>query len=489
MNRIKEQEIFFNYIKDIYLSNPELQINENTIYKELMLFYVNNGTRERINENGLLLNVQQKLAKKFGTKFDRSGYFWFFENRGNLKDKEFYDALYSSVKIYVSVDTVNLCEVATKIFEYMMRENIVTQSKVAKVMRNDVLVLRVATQEDAIKLINYINSLNYKSKIKTNPFILTKDKVGITKDGCLSYNLTICKVISNYLNECKTKNRLIEANINDLYTYINKTINMLKGPYKSKILKLYEINTEQEYNDYIMVMNIISKNLSGAITPDYLFSLSRNNNMEEPSTIQKEDKDKIKYILSCLSKYYSTNDIHKIIIKYIETGNLAYFTRRDNIRQLAATFSPEKLNNIINEMSANALLDAIIITEERYPNMSQSEFAIKLFILNGDISGFTNYNNSRSYLGIVSPPEKLLNILRKKLPYEEQKKLEQITNLSTEEKKIIEMMISNSPELIKIPYEYLAKAKSFEIILNNLAHKIKNNICQENQIKQKVGRK
>ena len=47
MNRIKEQEIFFNYIKDIYLSNPELQINEDTIYKELMLFYENNGTRKR----------------------------------------------------------------------------------------------------------------------------------------------------------------------------------------------------------------------------------------------------------------------------------------------------------------------------------------------------------------------------------------------------------------------------------------------------------
>ena len=55
--------------------------------------------------------------------------------------------------------------------------------------------------------------------------------------------------------------------------------------------------------------------------------------------------------------------------------------------------------------------------------------------------------------------------------------------------KIIEMMISNSPELIKIPYEYLAKAKSFEIILNNLAYTVKNNIYQENQIKQKVGRK
>ena len=95
MNRIKEQEIFFNYIKNIYLSNPNLQINEDTIYKELMLFYENNGTRERINENGLLLNVQQKLGKKFGLNFDRSGYFWFFENRGNLKDKEFYDALYT----------------------------------------------------------------------------------------------------------------------------------------------------------------------------------------------------------------------------------------------------------------------------------------------------------------------------------------------------------------------------------------------------------
>ncbi|MGM9876871.1 MAG: hypothetical protein ACI310_06585 [Bacilli bacterium] len=489
MNRIKEQEIFFNYIKDIYLSNPELQINEDTIYKELMLFYENNGARERINENGLLLNVQQKLAKKFGSKFGHSGYFWLFENRDNLNDNAYYDILYNSIKIYVSIDAINLCEVSTKIFEYMTRENIITQSKVAKIMRNDVLVLRVATQEDAIKLINYINSLNYKSKIKTNPFLLTKDKVGITKDGCLSYNTTLCKVISNYLNECKINNTLNEANINDLYTYINKTINMLKGPYKSKMLKLYEINSEQEYEDYLMVMNIISKNLNGTITLEQLFSLSRDNNVEELSTIQKEDRDKIKYILSCLSKYYTTNDIHRIILKYIETGDLTYFTRRDNIRQIAASFSPEKLNNIINEMSTNALLDAIIITEERYPNMSQSEFAIKLFILNGDLSGFTNYNNSRSYLGLVSPPEKLLDILRKKLPYEEQKKLEQITNLSTEEKKIIEMMISNSPELIKIPYEYLAKAKSFEIILNNLAHTIKNNICQENQIKQKVGRK
>ena len=225
MNRIKEQEIFFNYIKDIYLSNPELQINEDTIYKELMLFYENNGTRKRINENGLLLNVQQKLAKKFGSKFGHSGYFWLFENRDNLRDNEFYNTLYNSIKIYVSVDAINLCEVSTKIFEYMTRENIVTQSKVAKVMRNDVLVLRVATKEDAIKLINYINSLNYKSKIKTNPFILTKDKVGITKDGCLSYNTTLCKVISNYLNECKVNNTLNEANINDLYTYINKTIN------------------------------------------------------------------------------------------------------------------------------------------------------------------------------------------------------------------------------------------------------------------------
>ena len=65
MNKRSEQELFLNYIRDIYLAYPSLEITEDTIYNELSHFYEENGIRKRIGNNGLLLNVQQSLAKKF----------------------------------------------------------------------------------------------------------------------------------------------------------------------------------------------------------------------------------------------------------------------------------------------------------------------------------------------------------------------------------------------------------------------------------------
>lgn len=63
MNKRSEQELFLNYIRDIYLAYPSLEINDDTIYNELSHFYEENGIRKRIGNNGLLLNVQQSLAK------------------------------------------------------------------------------------------------------------------------------------------------------------------------------------------------------------------------------------------------------------------------------------------------------------------------------------------------------------------------------------------------------------------------------------------
>ena len=84
MNKRSEQELFLSYIRDIYLAYPSLEIIEDSIYNELSHFYEENGIRKRIGNNGLLLNVQQSLAKKFGSKFNSGGYFWFYENRKNF---------------------------------------------------------------------------------------------------------------------------------------------------------------------------------------------------------------------------------------------------------------------------------------------------------------------------------------------------------------------------------------------------------------------
>ena len=91
------------------------------------------------------------------------------------------------------------------------------------------------------------------------------------------------------------------------------------------------------------------------------------------------------------------------MIQYISDGRLEHFTRRDNIRQVMTSFTPEKLDALLTEMSYNALIDAVIATKEKYPNINQAEYAIKLFVINSDLSGFTNDN--KLYLGKISAEE------------------------------------------------------------------------------------
>ena len=55
MNKRSEQELFLNYIRDIYLAYPSLEINDDTIYNELSHFY---------EENGILLDKRLELDSK-----------------------------------------------------------------------------------------------------------------------------------------------------------------------------------------------------------------------------------------------------------------------------------------------------------------------------------------------------------------------------------------------------------------------------------------
>lgn len=490
MSKRNEQELFLDYIKDIYLAYPNFDINKDTIYKELTHFYEKNGTRKRIESNGLLLNVQQRLAKRFGSKFSQGGYFWFYENRGNLSDNDYYNKLYGAVKLYISSDAESLYDVTTRVIEYMQKENIITQSKVAKNMRNDVLVVRVSNSSEAKKVIDFVNSLDYQSNIKPNPFTCSSGKVSVTKDGSLSYNETICKLICNYLKNCKSKNKLDNANIDDLYKYINDTIKMLNSPYKKETMELYGINNLEKYNDILMVLDIMLKNIDGTINLEDIFKESQNNRRVNDSTsvIEKDDREKIKYVLSSLSKYYSTNDVHKIIMKYINEGKLEVFTRKDNIRQVMSSFTPQKLDIVINEMSSNALSEAIVTTRNKYPEYNQSEYAIKLFILSGDLSGFTNDNNTRSYLGMVSPPSKILHNLANRLSSEGQNILYGIFNLSDDKRNLMKMILKNKKDLSSVSTKDITEAKDNLFMLDNLAHMITDSIYKENDKNKKIMR-
>ena len=181
MNKIKDMDLFLSYLKEIYSTNPSLDVLSDTIYNELCLFYVSNGKRKRIKKENLL-KVQVNLKDSFPDNTVISGrnrYFYTFENRCGKSDSAFYRETQSSIEIFVASPASKIYEMAGKVFNFIINNNIVCQCKIAKVMRNDAFVIRVSDNEKAKMIIDYINSLEYNSDIKPNPFIFNTGNVGV----------------------------------------------------------------------------------------------------------------------------------------------------------------------------------------------------------------------------------------------------------------------------------------------------------------------
>lgn len=423
MKRSNERELFLKYIVNVYLKNSNLSISSDIIYGELSRFNVYNGVQSVIDKRSLVgvqvaLNNKYRNNKIVNTFTSRGGYFWVVENRDGKSDDEFYSEIYDSIKLYVSVDFDNIYKISESLFNFMINENIVMQCKVSKGMRNDALVCRVVGKDTAIKVCDYLNNLNYESTLKPNPFLFDNDKVSIAMDGLLSYNSTLSKLLEQYFISKKNSNRLDEVNCSDFCIFVNNQIKMLNSNKKDYYMNLYGINSEDKYKDFIMVSTVISKNLDGTLSLENLFNYSETKNIETGKSTEiysKQHEDKFLYVINSLTNYYSVDDVHKIIMKYIETGNVRYFTRKNDIRTIIKdNFSPSDIENIIFNLGYNAFISASKYTYDKYGE-EQLFAAIKCLFNEGNLQKFTNDSGVRSRLGLVVPPQLLKKILISKL--------------------------------------------------------------------------
>ena len=227
MSKIEERKLFFEHIKKIYMQNPDFEVTPDTIYNELSLFNVQDGKQMRIS-NDNLIKTQARLSNYFRKRepaicFSK-GPFFAIENRNGYDDKTFYDKINTSIKLYIACDIKNLYNVTSLVFNYMIDENIITQSKIAKEMRNDVLVVRVSTMEEAEKVSKFVNSLDYNSSVSYNPYILSDGKVGMTYDGTLSYNNTLSLLMNSYFNTKKNSNSLDKSTMEDFVNFIKREV-------------------------------------------------------------------------------------------------------------------------------------------------------------------------------------------------------------------------------------------------------------------------
>ena len=396
----EEREVFLRTISSYFKKNSNIPLEKKYIYSYLASHTTKDGYLQGIPRESLV-NVQLHLNEKYKgleeintfTGPKPNNVFWVIENRGQMKDKNFYEDIKDSIKLYLPVDASNIYEVSTKVLDYIIKEGIHIQAKIAKNMRSDVFVIRVLDKDKLDKLLNYINSLDYNSKSKPNPFALNIGRVSITKDGMMSYNTVLAEYITEYL-----KSEREEVTLENFKKFMHKQINKIPSSNKNKY----------------MIVDLIIKNLENTLTLEELLSYNQKVVVDNRITqVSEEDKNNILRLINGLNVFYNLEETHKRIEMYLATGNINYFTRQNGIRKFAEEYLPvEQMRAALYEMGWSALVNSIDETYKKYGELQVIK-AVERIVDVGSIEGLTNTNYARSYFGFITSPELLQKIILK----------------------------------------------------------------------------
>lgn len=396
----EEREVFLRTISSYFKKNSNIPLEKKYIYSYLVSHTIKDGYLQGIPRESLV-NVQLHLNEKYKglegintfTGPKPNNVFWVIENRGQMKDKNFYEGIKDSIKLYLPVDASNIYEVSTKVLDYIIKEGIHIQAKIAKNMRSDVFVIRVLDKDKLDKLLNYINSLDYNSKSKPNPFALNVGRVSTTKDGMMSYNMVLSEYITEYL-----KSEREEITLENFKKFMHKQINKIPSSNKNKY----------------MIVDLIIKNLENTLTLEELLSYNQKVVVDNRVTqVSEEDKNNILRLINGLNVFYNLEETHKRIEMYLATGNINYFTRQNGIRKFVEEYLPvEQMRAALYEMGWSALVNSIDETYKKYGELQVIK-AVERIVDVGSIEGLTNTNNARSYLGFITSPELLQKIILK----------------------------------------------------------------------------
>lgn len=110
-------------------------------------------------------------------------------------------ALSNSYKIYIPINEVNATSVTCKVIDYLVENNITSDNKISRVVRNDALVLRIANKADAANVIKFINeNVDIKLDGSELPLSYRAGNVLVSMDGGTSYNGMVTSLLKYYSN-------------------------------------------------------------------------------------------------------------------------------------------------------------------------------------------------------------------------------------------------------------------------------------------------
>ncbi len=326
---------------------------------------------------------------------------------------------HNMIKMYIPVDDKHINEAAKRIFTFMSENNMIHHSKIGSEVRFDDIVIRIDSKENAKKIEDFVMRDQYimEGMMKPNPFAFNNGYISYAWDGELSFNDTVSKYISNYINDLKKNNHLNEASYRGFVAYVGS---VYKEVFKENKNQNKYINDMQvEYLDEIDNYKKVTELLLESMMPDkkqkdFFETYDRIVfGKEALSGKLQSDFEKIYHML--VTKYGSYEaDVR--IIRFLETGNYNYFTREhgirnymtdnnitmDMVRELYITL-PEKIHE--SKVLESAMKDTI----EKYDD-SQAITAIRMAGF-GDYGYFTNRHGGRQNMQKEIQKEKIYGLI------------------------------------------------------------------------------
>ena len=459
MNRTASIDYFLKYYQQVFMQNPNLQINQKMLYAQLMNYGLKN---EELNLD--LSNYFNDWINRFSSRANLNVFyseiqpgFLQFHNTKNRTDCK-------SFKLYVSYPKDCIYECANKIFDYIEQNDMSTLSKISNIVRADSIVLRMDNEDEARKVMNFINSDKQlvESAKNVNPFLVKDGVVGIAYDDMLSYNTVLSDLLSKYFLKHRESNTLTNVSVDDFRAFVstqyynnfkdaNGIQNFEVSPFylqrcgdKAHAILNYEqvyklillsLDSKVNSNDIIDTISQYKNKVNSEMMVQHYNSIINAGNY---NIANKNVNNNLQYVKNIVDNYilyaeqkYGYSDIHIYLSDYLR-GNQCCITRDNNYRNLfIQNVSVEQLRQIVgndihgyiatvcsktqdlnNKPDINIskqLVDSYIVyAAGKYGVSNVSAYLISY--LRGNESAITRDNNYRSLFSEYLEPSIVLSI-------------------------------------------------------------------------------
>ena len=397
---------FLDMIKEFAVSNPANEITYNFVYSNLIGFRANNFNN-RIDDNFNYWKQRYYENKNISVfETERLRGFCLFTN-GEMKGNE--------VKLYIPLKKEFVKEGTNQLFDFISSTNIEHQSKIATIVRNDNVVVRVNNLEDAKVIIDYVTSNEYirEGMLQVNPFLPSCNGVGITMDNNFSFNSELSKAIAGFIEYLKANNSLHLATVENFNNYINSIISKVDDLELKDIYCLLAKTTSKDFSLQEFV-NHANNKLVDKYTDDRKRIIDPSYYLENAIMITERfypgnSKTAIKEYMQLDASYFTNKErAREGLIKYVRPGDLVPLMRAklqekgipvpNRDEELIEKYLDIVLNKQNNYREQFEIIKQAYLSTLNAYNTNQAITAFKDLFLNGSVKCFTNRFGDREKL-------------------------------------------------------------------------------------------